>query len=70
MHIPIHYISKEQTVCGLPLSREMAMTHNLRRTTCKNCLRTAAYIRAFAGLKRHVSADGKFVQLQLFEVEK
>ena len=70
MHIPIHYISKEQTVCGLALSREMAMTHNLHKTTCRNCLRTAAYIRAFAGLKRHKNADGKFVQLALFKVGK
>ena len=68
--IPIHYVSKEQTVCGLPVSREMAMTYNLRRTTCRNCLRTAAYIRAFAAQKRHVASGGRFIQLPLFKEEK
>lgn len=66
----IHYLNGDKTVCGLPLSREMVFTYNLRRCTCLNCKRTLAYIRAFAGLKRHVTSSGKFVQLQLFKVGK
>lgn len=65
-HIPIHFVSGELTVCGMPISREMAMTHNPRRTTCRRCTSTLAYKRALSGLRRHNNGGKKFTQPPLF----
>lgn len=69
-HIPIHYVSLDKTVCGLDVSRDMVMTYNPRRTTCRRCIKTNAWIKAFAALKHHRTSSGSFIQPELFKVEK
>ena len=66
-HIPIHFVTGERTVCGLPVSRHMAMTGNPRRTTCGRCLSTNGWKRALAGLSHHKSGGRKFTQPSLFD---
>ena len=64
--IPIHFVCDALTVCGLALSRDMAMTQNPRKTTCRRCTATLAYKRALSGLRRHNNGGRKFVQPPLF----
>ena len=69
-HIPIHYVCDALTVCGLALSRDMAMTRNPRKTTCRRCTATLAYKRALSGLRRHNNGGCKFTQPGLFAEER
>lgn len=68
-HIPIHFVTGEKTVCGLLVSRMMAMTCNPIRTTCGRCIATNTWKRALAGLRRHNEGGRKFIQQRLFEVK-
>lgn len=65
--VPVHFVpSSKGAVCGVALTREVAVSGNPRRITCCRCLKTSAYKSALAGLRRHKNGERKFTQPSLF----
>jgi hypothetical protein len=65
-HIPIHFVVKRKTACGLSVTRQIAMTYNPRLVTCLRCRKTHHYIHAFGCILRQKKDEKIFVQMPLF----
>jgi hypothetical protein len=63
----IHCGSVNSTMCGVALYGDIVVTFNPKRTTCRNCLKTVAYRKALAALKRRHNGGRNTVQMDLFE---
>ena len=71
--IPIHFVEKQRTVCGVSVTRMIAMTYNPRLVTCLRCRRTRHHIHALGGILRQRKNEKTYTQMPLFtkgEMEK
>lgn len=67
-HIPIHFVyrNSSETACGLSVSMQMAITGNVRKTSCRRCVVTKVFRRAFANLPKHKVDGIRFKQPELW----
>jgi hypothetical protein len=65
----IHCAGVKATMCGIELFGDIIIAFNPKRTTCRNCLKTVAYRKALAALKRRHNGGRDTVQMDLFSEE-
>lgn len=63
----IHCAGVNATMCGIELFGDIIIAFNPKRTTCRNCLKTVAYGKALAALKRRHNGGKNTYQPNLFE---
>jgi hypothetical protein len=63
----VHFIGFNATACGLPFTLDILLSGRPARTTCRNCIRTAAHRKAMNPVKSEEVFSGDFEQPELFE---
>ena len=67
----IHYFGFNATACGLPFTLDILLSGKPERTTCRNCIRTAAHGKALKQKSKKEIFISDFEQPELFsEPEK
>ncbi len=69
MSMKIHFMGLYYSACGLPITQDILLSGNSKRTTCKNCIRTAAHQKAKTPKKENFTND-IFDQPELFDLTK